>query len=115
MAREKFAQSRHAMSYIVADAARWTKSLKFTLSIAVDRGGLAKNNFFGLWRRKKRELDWKKENWMCPKPFSQAKNKRKLFSDGKSRRPLLARVALNKYYIRTYFADLMTTKYVNIS
>ena len=52
---------------------------------------------------------------MCPKPFSQAKNKRKLFSDGKSRRPLLARVALNKYYIRTYFADLMTTKYVNIS
>ena len=31
---------------------------------------------------------------MCPKPFSWAKNKRKLFSDGKSRGPLLARVAL---------------------
>ena len=32
---------------------------------------------------------------MCPKPFSWAKKKRKLFSDGKSRGPLLARVALN--------------------
>ena len=31
---------------------------------------------------------------MCPKPFSWAKNKRKLFSDGKSRGLLLARVAL---------------------
>ena len=31
---------------------------------------------------------------MCPKPFSWAKNKRKLFSDGKSRGPLLAGVAL---------------------
>ena len=31
---------------------------------------------------------------MCPKPFSWAKNKRKLFSVGKSRGPLLARVAL---------------------
>ena len=31
---------------------------------------------------------------MCPKPFSWAKNKRKRFSDGKSRGPLLARVAL---------------------
>ena len=32
---------------------------------------------------------------MCPKPFSWAKNKRKLFSDGKSIEPLLARVALS--------------------
>ena len=31
---------------------------------------------------------------MCPKPFSWAKNKRKLFSDGKLRGPLLGRVAL---------------------
>ena len=46
--------------------------------------------------------DAKKENWrttkfflkMCPKPFSWAKNKRKIFSVGKSRGPLLARVAL---------------------
>ena len=30
---------------------------------------------------------------MCPKPFSWAKNKRKLFSDGKSRGPLLAGAA----------------------
>ena len=32
---------------------------------------------------------------MCPKPFSWAKNKRKLFSDRKSRGLLLARAALN--------------------
>ena len=31
---------------------------------------------------------------MCPKPFSWAKNKRKLFSDRKSRGPLLAGAAL---------------------
>ena len=31
---------------------------------------------------------------MCPKLFSWAKNKRKLFSDGKSRGPLLAGAAL---------------------
>ena len=31
---------------------------------------------------------------MCPKPFSWAKNKRKRFSDGQSRGPLVARVAL---------------------
>ena len=33
-------------SYIAVVAARWTKSLKFTLSIAVHRGGLTKNLFF---------------------------------------------------------------------
>ena len=70
MAREKFAQSRHAMSYIVAVAARWTKSLKFTFSIAVDRGGLAKNNFLACGDAKKENWIEKKENWMCPKPFS---------------------------------------------
>ena len=32
---------------------------------------------------------------MCPKPFSWAKNKRKLFSVGKTRGPLIARAALN--------------------
>ena len=32
---------------------------------------------------------------MCPKPFSWAKNKRELFSDEKSRGPLIARAALN--------------------
>ena len=31
---------------------------------------------------------------MCPKPFSWAKSERKLFSDGKSRGPLLAGAAL---------------------
>ena len=42
------------VSYIVAVAARWTKSLKFTLSIAVHRGGLAKNHFWLVATQKKR-------------------------------------------------------------
>ena len=42
------------MSCIVAVAARWTKSLKFTLSIAVHRGGLAKNHFWLVASQKKR-------------------------------------------------------------
>ena len=37
---------------------------------------------------------------MCPKPFSWAKNKRKLFSDGKSRGPLLAGAALNLHCLQ---------------
>ena len=69
------------MSFIIAVAARWTRSVKFTLSIAVHTGGLAKNNFWLVATQKKR-ISW-------------AKNKRKLFSDGKSRGPLLARAALN--------------------
>ena len=44
------------MSYIVAVAARWTKSLKFTLSIAVHMDGWPKI-IFDLWRRKKKELE----------------------------------------------------------
>ena len=83
------------MSYIVAIAARWKKSLKFTLWIAVHRGGLAKNHFWLVATQKKRIGEQLNYFWnMCPKPFSWAKNKRKLFSDGKSRGPLLARVAL---------------------
>ena len=74
---------------------RWTKSLKFTLSIAVHGGGLAKNHFWLVATQKKRIGEQLNYFWnMCPKPFSWAKNKRKLFSDGKSRGPLLARVAL---------------------
>ena len=38
---------------------------------------------------------------MCPKPFSWAKNKRKLFSDGKSRGQLLARAAPKTGYALT--------------
>ena len=83
------------MSYIVAVAARWTKSLKFTLSIAFHRGGLAKNNFWLVATQKKRIGEQLNYFWnMCPKRFSWAKKKRKLFSDGKSRGPLLARAAL---------------------
>ena len=82
------------MSDIVAVAARWTKSLKFTLSVAVHRGGLAKNHFWLVTTQKERigeQLNYYRN--ICPKPFSWAKNKRKLFSDGKSKGPLLARVA----------------------
>ena len=82
------------MSNIVAVAAHWTKSLKFTLSIAVPRGGLAKTHFW-LVGRKKRELEYNNYFWkIFPKPFLWAKNKRKLFPDGKSRGLLLAGVAL---------------------
>ena len=38
-------------------SARWTKSVKFTLLIAVHKCGLSKKNFFGLWQRKNRELE----------------------------------------------------------
>ena len=60
--------------------ARWTKSLKSTLSIAVHRGGLAKNDFWLVATQKKRIGEQLNYFWnMCPKPFSWAKNKRKLF------------------------------------
>ena len=91
------------MSYIVAAAARWTKSLKLTLSIAVHTGGHAKNNFWLVAKQKKRIGEQLNYFWnMCPKPFSWAKNKRKLFSDGKSRGPLLAGAALNTLRERFY-------------
>ena len=91
------------MSYIVAVAARWTKSLKLTLSIAVHRGGLAKNDFWLVATQKKRIGEQLNYFWnMCPKPCSWAKNKRKLFTDGKSRRPLLAGAALNTLLERFY-------------
>ena len=45
-----------SVSYIIAIAARWTKSVKFTLSIAVHSGVLAKNHFLACG-------DAKKENW----------------------------------------------------
>ena len=55
------------MSYIVAVAARWTKSLKFTLSIAVHRGGLAKNHFWLVATQKKRIGEQLNYFWnMCP-------------------------------------------------
>ena len=34
------------VGYIIVIATRWTKSVKFTLSIAVHTGVLAKNHFF---------------------------------------------------------------------
>ena len=93
VARENF------VSYIIAVAAPSKKSMKITLSIAVYTGGLAKNHFWLVSTRKKRIRD--QPNYflnMCPKPFSWAKNQGKLFLDGKSRGPLLARVALNQLW-----------------
>ena len=43
-----------SVSYIIAIAARWTKSVKFTLSIAVHTGVPAKNHFWLVATRKKR-------------------------------------------------------------
>ena len=63
-----------SVSYIIAIAARWTKSVKFTLSIAVHTGVLAKNHFWLVATRKKRIGEQLKE---------------------KSRGPLLVRAALN--------------------
>ena len=72
-----------------------SKSLKFTLSIAVHWSALAKNHFWHVATQKKRIGEQLNDFWnMCPKPFSWAKNKKKLFSDGKSRGPLLAGAAL---------------------
>ena len=58
---------------------------------------------------------------MCPKPFSWAKNKRKLFSDGKSRGPLLAGAALKtckrllgcKFFHNGHVEDLQCCPLVN--
>ena len=60
------------MSYIIAVAARWTKSVKFTLLITVHTGGLA----------------------TLLTPFLKKKKEKKIFSNGKSRGPLSARAAL---------------------
>ena len=87
-----------SVSYIIAITARWTKSVKFTLSIAVHTGVLAKNHFWLLTAQKKRIGEQLNYFWdMCPKPFPWVKNKRKLSSDGKLRGPFLARAALNSY------------------
>ena len=53
---------KNSVSYIVAVAAHWTKSFKFTFSMAVHRGVLAKNYFWLVATQKKK-------NWRVPKPF----------------------------------------------
>ena len=47
---------------------------------------------------------------MCLKPFSWAKNKRKLFSVGKTRGPLLARAALSCMQRQRHEASARTEK-----
>ena len=98
----------NSVSYITVVAAPSKKVVKTTLSIAVYTGGLAKNHFWLVATRKKRIRE--QPNYfrnMCPKPFSWAKNKGKLFLDGKSRGLLLARAALK-------FA-IVEKKVINIS
>ena len=68
-----------SVAYIIAIAARWTKSVKFTLSIAVHTGVLAKNHFWLVATRKKRIGEQLKR---------------------KSRGPLLVRAALNAAFLR---------------
>ena len=65
-------------------------------SIAVHTGGLAKYHFWPVATQKRRIGEQLNCFWnLCP-----AKNKRKLFFDGKSRGLLLARAALNRFYVR---------------
>ena len=86
---------KNSVSYIIAVVAPSTKVVKITLSIAVYSRGLAKNHFWLVATRKKRIREKSNYFWnMCPKPFSWAKNRGKLFLDGKSRGLLLARMAL---------------------
>ena len=93
-----------SVSYIAAVAACWTKSLKFTLSIAIHRGGLAKNHFWLAATQKKRIGEQLNYFWnMCPKPFLWTKIKENFFSDEKSRGPLLARAALKIDMTTKYF------------
>ena len=47
---------------------------------------------------------------MCPKPFSWAKNKGKLFLDGKSRGPLLARAALKFAIVEKKVINIFYTR-----
>ena len=66
-------------------------------SLSMHKGGLAKSHFWIVATQKKRIGEQLNYFWnMCPKPFSWTKNARKLFSDGKSRGPLLVRAALKR-------------------
>ena len=85
------------MSYIVAVAACALDKI-FEIYTFNRLGGLAKNYFWLVATQKKRIGEQITYFWnMRAKPFSWAKSKRKLFSDGRSWGPLLARAALNTY------------------
>ena len=68
----------------------WIDSLHFrSLSTRVVQPRM----IFGLWRRRKKTLRTPKRFFFlstCPKPFTWAKNKRKIFFDGTSRGALIA-------------------------
>ena len=87
------------MSYIITVATRWTKSVKFILSIAVHMGVLAKNHFWPVATRKNRIGEQLNYFWnICPKPFYGKKIKENFFTVGKTRGPLLARAALKRAF-----------------
>ena len=71
----------NSVSSTIAVAAPSTKAVKFKLSIVVHTGGLAKNQFWLAATRKKKRIREQPNYFsnMCPKPFSRAKNKGKLF------------------------------------
>ena len=50
----QLAARKNSVSYIVAVTVGWTKSFKFTLSMAVHRGSLAKDHFWLVATQKKR-------------------------------------------------------------
>ena len=66
--------------------------------------GWSGQNHFGLVATQKKRIGEQLNHFwnMCPKPFSWAKNKRKVFSDGKSRGPLLASAALKTNIQKTW-------------
>ena len=71
------------MSYIIAVAAHWKKSVKFTLSIAVRTGGLTKNQFWLLATQKEIIREQPNYFWnMCPKPFFMGKIKENFIPTG---------------------------------
>ena len=76
-------ERQNSVSYIIVVVGRGTKFVKFALSISVHRVSPAKNRFWLVATQKKRigeQLNY--FLYMCPKPFSWAKNKRKLDLDG---------------------------------
>ena len=75
------------------------------------QGGLAKNHFWLVATQKNRIREQPNYFWnMCPKPFSWAKNKGKLFLDGKSRGPLLARAALKFAIVEKKVINIFYTR-----
>ena len=83
------------MNYTITVAACSTKAVKFTLSVGVCTGGLAKSQFSLVARQKKREPVKNNQTRfeICPMPFSKEKNEENFYYFALLG-PLFARVAL---------------------